>query len=95
MKRYTKACKYFVTYKSCKFGESWSYKHEVNNNLNKISVLKEKIFALEGSVEVLHAKLSDQTKKVANIKKYIPEEKKTLFCINVPTVSTQPDLQLY
>ena len=69
MKRYPKACKYFVTYKSCKFGESCSYKHEVNNNLNKIAVLQEKIFALEGSVEVWHAKLSDQTKEVANIKR--------------------------
>ena len=79
MKRHPKAWKYFVTQKSCKFGESCSYKHEVHNNLYEISELKEKIVALEGSVEVLHEKLSDLTKGVANIKKDIPNKENVIL----------------
>ena len=80
MKRHPKACKYFVTQKSCKFGESCSYKHDVHNNPNEISEQKEKKNWLEGSILILHAKLSELIKEVANIKK----DSQLFNCIEAP-----------
>ena len=65
LKRHPKVCKYFLTQNSCKFGERCSYKDEVHSNQNEILELKEKIAVLEGSFELLDAKLSELTKELA------------------------------
>ena len=78
IKRHPKVCKYFLTQKSCKFGELCSYKHEVHSNQSEISELKEKLSVLEGSIELLNAKLSDLGKELVHSNKDISEEEKDI-----------------
>ena len=71
--------KYFLNQKRYKFVEHCWYKHIITSNINEISELKEKVAVLEGSIELLKAKIIEVAEEVAHIKRYVAKKENEII----------------
>ena len=54
---------------SCKFGDQYSYRHDITSNKSDTFELINKIVLLEGAIEVMKKKINDLTEEVDTIKR--------------------------